>query len=152
VGTMVTFPTASGDGQGMLAVPPAPGPGMLLLPDFRGLAPDTVAAAQRRARAGGPSAPHIPARQLWGADGIHLHGFTGTHVLLHLADATSFGLADAQRLRGVEIFTYPGTRHGFLADIRPDLFDAAAASLVWERTKTVARLAAAPSSAPAADG
>ena len=73
-------------------------------------------------------------------------------MLLHLADATSFGLADAQRLRGVEIFTYPGTRHGFLADIRPDLFDAAAASLVRERTKTVARLAAAPSSAPAADG
>jgi dienelactone hydrolase len=51
VGTMVTFPTASGDGQGMLAVPPAPGPGMLLLPDFRGLAPDTVAAAQRLSRA-----------------------------------------------------------------------------------------------------
>ena len=51
MGTMVTFPTASGDGQGMLAVPPAPGPGMLLLPDFRGLAPDTVAAAQRLARA-----------------------------------------------------------------------------------------------------
>jgi dienelactone hydrolase len=55
VGTMVTFPTASGDGQGMLAVPPAPGPGMLLLPDFRGLAPDTVAAAQRLARAGYPT-------------------------------------------------------------------------------------------------
>ena len=52
---MVTFPTASGDGQGMLAVPQAPGPGVLLLPDFRGLAPDTVAAAQRLARAGCPT-------------------------------------------------------------------------------------------------
>src|SRR6266542_246333 len=52
---MVTFPTASGDGQGMLAVPQAPGPGVLLLPDFRGLAPDTVAAAERLARAGCPT-------------------------------------------------------------------------------------------------
>ena len=176
---MVTFPTASGDGQGLLAVPQAPGPGVLLLPNFRGLAPDTVAAAQRLARAGCPtlavdflhrvplrfddfyeqgpaallsldlgtladdingaaafllrhplvSGAHVcafghegggalalwaaaisprvmtvsaayPARQLWRAEGIHLHGFTGSHVLLHLADdATSFTPADAQRLR-----------------------------------------------------
>lgn len=80
-----------------------------------------------------------PSHQLWWAEGIRLHGFTGTHVLLHLADdATSYRLADAQRLRdeleradtSVEIFAYPGTRHGFLADIRPDLFEAAAAELV----------------------
>ena len=51
---MVTFPTVSGDGQGLLAVPQAPGPGVLLLPNFRGLAPDTVAAAQRLSRAGCP--------------------------------------------------------------------------------------------------
>jgi carboxymethylenebutenolidase len=233
VAKMVTFPTASGDGQGLLAVPQAPGPGVLLLPDFRGLAPDTVAVAQRLARAGCPtlavdflhrvalrfgdfyeqaptamltldagtladdingaaafllrhrmvSGAHVcafgydgggalalwagaicprvmtvsaayPARQLWRAEGIHLHGFTGSHVGLHLADdATSFRLADAQRLRdelqpagtSVEILTYPGTRHGFLADIRPDLFNAAAAELVFERTTTLARLAAAPS-------
>src|SRR4029450_5261524 len=55
VARMVTFPTASGDGQGLLAVPQAPGPGVLLLPNFRGLAPDTVAAAQRLARAGCPT-------------------------------------------------------------------------------------------------
>ena len=230
---MVTFPTASGDGQGLLAVPQGPGPGVLLLPDFRGLAPDTVAVAQRLARAGCPtlavdflhrvalrfgdfyeqaptamltldagtladdingaaafllrhplvSGAHVcafghdgggalalwaaaicprvmtvsaayPARQLWRAEGIHLHGFTGSHVLLHLADdATSFTPADAQRLRdqlqpagtSVEIVTYPGTHHGFLADIRPDLFDAAAAELVFERTATLARVAAASS-------
>jgi hypothetical protein len=64
---MVRFPTASGDGQGMLTVPPAPGPGVLPLP-------------------------------------------------------------------------------GFLDDIRPDLFDAAAAELVWQRTRTLAHLAAAPRS------
>ena len=52
---MVTFPTVSGDGQGLLAVPQAPGPGVLLLPNFRGLAPDTVAAAQLLARAGCPT-------------------------------------------------------------------------------------------------
>ena len=51
----VTFPTASGDGQGLLAVPQAPGPGVLLLPNFRGLAPDIVAAAQQLARAGCPT-------------------------------------------------------------------------------------------------
>jgi carboxymethylenebutenolidase len=227
VATMVTFPTASGDGQGLLTLPRAPGPGVLLLPDFWGLAPDTVAAAQRLARAGCPTlaveffhripwrfgdlyeqAPTImlsldagaladdingaaafllrhplvdggqvcafgndgggalalwaaaicprvstvsaayPDRQLWRAEGIRLRGFTGSHVLLHLADdVTSFRLADAQRLRGeleragtsVEIFTYPGTRHGFLAGIRPDLFDAAAAELVWARTTALAR-------------
>jgi len=55
VARTVTFPTASGDGQGLLAVPQAPGPGVLLLPNFRGLAPDTVAAAQRLARAGCPT-------------------------------------------------------------------------------------------------
>jgi dienelactone hydrolase len=55
VASMVTFPTASGDGQGMLALPRAPGPGVLLLPDYRGLAPDTVAAAQRLARVGCPT-------------------------------------------------------------------------------------------------
>ena len=93
--------------------------------------------------------------------GIHLHGFTGSHVLLHLADdATSFTPADAQRLRdelqpagtSVEIVTYPGTRHGFLADIRPDLFNDAAAELVFERTATLARVAAAASAAGAGDG
>jgi carboxymethylenebutenolidase len=239
VARMVTFPTASGDGQGLLAVPQAPGPGVLLLPNFRGLAPDTVAAAQRLARAGCPtlavdflhrvplrfddfyeqgpaallsldlgtladdingaaafllrhplvSGAHVcafghegggalalwaaaisprvmtvsaayPARQLWRAEGIHLHGFTGSHVLLHLADdATSFTPADAQRLRdelqpagtSVEIVTYPGTRHGFLADIRPDLFNDDAAQLVFERTATLARLAAAASAAGAGD-
>ena len=89
-----------------------------------------------------------PDRQLWRAEGIRLHGFTGSHVLLHLADdATSFRLADAQRLRSeleragtsVEIFTYPGTRHGFLAGIHPDMLDAAAAELVWARTTALAR-------------
>ena len=101
-----------------------------------------------------------PARQLWRAEGIHLHGFTGSHVLLHLADdATSFTPADAQRLcdelrpagTSVEIVTYPGTRHGFLADIRPDLFNDAAAELVFERTATLARVAAAASAAGAGD-
>jgi carboxymethylenebutenolidase len=223
---MVRFPTASGEGQGMLATPPVPGPGVLLLPDFRGLAPDTVATAARLARAGLPTlavdlfqrvtsrfgdfyeqqpaamlsldrgtladeingavafllghplvggagvcafghdaggslalwaavtCPSVvavsaayPARQLWRAEGINLQGFTASRVLLHLADdATSFRPADAQRVRqeleragaDVEIFTYPGTRHGFLADIRPDLFDEAAAALVWERTRTLA--------------
>jgi carboxymethylenebutenolidase len=239
VARTVTFPTASGDGQGLLAVPPAPGPGVLLLPNFRGLAPDIVAAAQQLARAGCPtlavdflhrvplrfddfyeqgpaallaldlgtladdingaaafllrhplvSGAHVcafghegggalalwaaaisprvltvsaayPARQLWRAEGIHLHGFTGSHVLLHLADdATSFTPADAQQLRdelqpagtSVEIVTYPGTRHGFLADIRPDLFNDAAAELVFERTATLARVAAAASAAGAGD-
>ena len=89
-----------------------------------------------------------PDRQLWRAEGIRLHGFTGSHVLLHLADdPTSFRLADAQRLRSeferagtrVESFTYPGTRRGFLAGIHPDLFDAAAAELVWARTTALAR-------------
>ena len=101
-----------------------------------------------------------PSRQLWRAEGIHLHGFTGSHVLLHLADdATSFTPADAQQLRdelqpagtSVEIVTYPGTRHGFLADIRPDLFNDAAAELVFERTATLARVAAAASAAGAGD-
>src|ERR671930_564325 len=55
VARTMTFPTASGDGQGLLAVPQAPGPGVLLLPNFRGLAPDTVTAAQRLARAGCPT-------------------------------------------------------------------------------------------------
>jgi carboxymethylenebutenolidase len=237
VGTVVRFQTASGEGQAIFAASRASGSGVLLLPDFRGLAPDTVAAAERLARAGCPtlavdlfhrvasrfgdfyeqapaamlsldagtladdingaaafllrhplvSGTHVcafghdaggalalwaaticpqivavsaayPARQLWRVEGIHLQGFAGTNVFLHLADdATSFRLADAQRLRGdleragtnVEIFTYPGTRHGFLADIRPDLFDAAAADLVWQRTKTLANLAAAaPPNAP----
>src|SRR5919197_4655862 len=55
VARTMTFPTASGDGQGLLAVPQAPGPGVLLLPNFRGLAPDTVTAAQRLAWAGCPT-------------------------------------------------------------------------------------------------
>jgi carboxymethylenebutenolidase len=228
--TMVTFPTASGDGQGLLALPPAPGPAVLLLPDYRGLAPDTVAAAQRLAQAGCPvlavnffhrvnwrfgdfdeQAPSVmlaleagvladdingaaafllrqplavggqvcaaghdgggalalwaaaicprvaavsaayPDPQLWRAEGIRLHGLTASHVQVHLADdATSFRPADAQRLRGelepagtsVKIYTYPGTRHGFLTGSRPDLYDAAAAELVWERTMALANLAA----------
>jgi dienelactone hydrolase len=164
VGTTVTFPTASGDGRGMLAVPRTPGSG-LLLPDFRGLAPDTVATTQRLARAGCPtlavdlvhrvasrfgsfykqaptamlsldagtladdingaaafvlrhrlvSGAHLcafghdagdalalwaaaicprvmavsaayPARKLWRVEGIHPHGFMGSHVHLHLDD------------------------------------------------------------------
>jgi dienelactone hydrolase len=73
-------------------------------------------------------------------------------------DATSFRPADAQRLgeelepagTSVETFTYPGTRHGFLTDSRPDLFNAAAAELVWARTTALADLAAASSLAPVA--
>jgi carboxymethylenebutenolidase len=50
MGEVVSFATASGDGQGHFAV--AAGPGLLLVPDARGLTPPVVAAAERLAAAG----------------------------------------------------------------------------------------------------
>jgi carboxymethylenebutenolidase len=34
----------------------------------------------------------------------------------------------------VELFDYPGTRHAFFNDDRPDVFDAAASATAWDRT------------------
>lgn len=50
MGGIVSFTTASGDGQGHFAA--AAGPGLLLLPDPRGLTPPVVAAAERLAAGG----------------------------------------------------------------------------------------------------
>ncbi len=34
----------------------------------------------------------------------------------------------------VEVFDYPGTQHAFFNDDRPEVYDAAASGLAWERT------------------
>lgn len=34
----------------------------------------------------------------------------------------------------VEVFEYPGSQHAFFNDARPEVFDAAASALAWERT------------------
>ena len=56
------------------------------------------------------------------------------------APVRSFVAAEglAEQLRGlgksVEIFVYPETDHAFFNDDRPDVYHAAAAEQLWERT------------------
>ena len=39
----------------------------------------------------------------------------------------------------VEVYDYPGTQHAFFNDTRPDVYDADAAALAWDRTVTLFR-------------
>ena len=64
-------------------------------------------------------------------------------VLGHYASDDGFFTPEAaealgEQLRGlgkeVEIIVYPGTDHAFFNDTRPEVYDAAAATLAWERT------------------
>ena len=42
-------------------------------------------------------------------------------------------------MANVDIHVYEGTQHAFFNDVRPDLYDEAAASLSWDRTLTFLR-------------
>lgn len=65
-------------------------------------------------------------------------------VLGHFAEHDDFAsaeyvakLEDSLRAAGVaevEMHSYPGTQHAFFNDARPEVFDAEAAKLAWERT------------------
>ena len=64
-------------------------------------------------------------------------------ILGHYAENDQFAGPQAARAlesqlkeqgRDVEFHIYPGTSHGFFNDTRPDVHDAAASKLTWERT------------------
>jgi carboxymethylenebutenolidase len=65
------------------------------------------------------------------------------HVLAHIAEGDDFfGPEPAAALEkqlkdlglDVEFHVYPGTDHAFFNDTRPEVYDAAASSLAWQRT------------------
>jgi len=67
----------------------------------------------------------------------------GAAVLGHAAEEDDFFTPDAARaleaeLKGmgknVEFHHYPGAAHAFFNEDRPEVYDAAAAALLWERT------------------
>lgn len=69
--------------------------------------------------------------------------YHGKAAMIHCSeeDGTS-AAAGIQQARGaieaaggsVEIFDYPGTRHAFFNDDRPEVYDAAASALAWDRS------------------
>lgn len=48
--------------------------------------------------------------------------------------AQALGANARETGKSVEIFVYPGTRHAFFNDTRPEVYDRAAAALAWDRT------------------
>jgi carboxymethylenebutenolidase len=68
-------------------------------------------------------------------------GFSKSHArfLCHYAEQDEFVPLDfVKKIRGdnVDVQIYPGTRHWFFEENRPDSYDEAAAKLAWERTLT----------------
>ena len=71
-------------------------------------------------------------------------------ALIHIGEKDDYftpeaGEALAAQLRGlgkdVEIHVYPGADHAFFNDTRPEVYDAAAAALLWERSLSLFRSA-----------
>lgn len=69
--------------------------------------------------------------------------YTGKHALIHCSeeDGTSSAPGIVAAVSGittaggeVEVFDYPGTRHAFFNDDRPEVFDQAASEVAWRRT------------------
>ncbi|MGI8915576.1 MAG: dienelactone hydrolase family protein [Chloroflexota bacterium] len=85
----------------------------------------------------------------YGAGPAHAEGQTwaalNAAVQGHYAEQDDFAgpkvarqLEEELQLAGkeVEIFLYPGTHHAFFNDTRPEVYDAGAAQLAWDRTVT----------------
>jgi carboxymethylenebutenolidase len=71
------------------------------------------------------------------------YGAMSAAVMGHYAEKDDYFTPEAARalaeqLRGlgksVEIHVYPGADHAFFNDTRPEVYDAAAANLLWDRT------------------
>jgi carboxymethylenebutenolidase len=69
--------------------------------------------------------------------------YSGKAAMIHCSeqDGTSAapGIQQAKKAiedagGAVDVFDYPGTQHAFFNEDRPEVFDAAASSLAWERT------------------
>jgi carboxymethylenebutenolidase len=69
--------------------------------------------------------------------------YSGKAAMIHCSeeDGTSAapGIQQAKKAieeagGAVDVFDYPGTQHAFFNEDRPEVFDAAASSIAWERT------------------
>jgi carboxymethylenebutenolidase len=74
--------------------------------------------------------------------------YAGKSAMIHCceADGTSSAAGIQQAKQGieaaggdVEVFDYPGTDHAFCNDDRPEVYDAAATALAWDRTLAMLR-------------
>jgi carboxymethylenebutenolidase len=69
--------------------------------------------------------------------------YAGKAAAIHAAEGDGGTAADGIQLAKaaieaaggtVDLYDYPGTQHAFVNDTRPEVYDAAATALVWERT------------------
>jgi carboxymethylenebutenolidase len=93
--------------------------------------------------------PAVP----WHAMNPDWSGYEGKAAVIHCSeeDGTSAAEGIVAAVQGISaaggavtVFDYPGTRHAFVNDTRPEVFAAAATALAWDRTITAlsARLSA----------
>jgi carboxymethylenebutenolidase len=85
--------------------------------------------------------PAVP----WHAMNPDWSGFEGKAAVIHCSeeDGTSAAEGIVAAVQGISaaggavtVFDYPGTRHAFVNDTRPEVFAAAATALAWDRTIT----------------
>ena len=83
--------------------------------------------------------PAVP----WQAMKPDWSGYAGKAAVIHCSeeDGTSSAEGIVAAVEGISaaggavtVFDYPGTRHAFVNDTRPEVFDVAASALAWDRT------------------
>jgi carboxymethylenebutenolidase len=81
--------------------------------------------------------------QPWERFGPAWDNYQGKSVMIHCSEEDGTSSAPGIQTAwtaittaggDVEVFDYPGTHHAFFNDERPEVYDAAAAALAWERT------------------